>query len=388
MRQSSGKGSPFNREWVRLRRRRRRTAVGVAVALLVIAAIGAHLQASYPVVAGAGAFENEALEQTRGADALRFRHLQQIDENGEIPNNAIVEAKAHVDRMRGRRPTGFGPAVAGIAPNSWDWLGPGNVGGRIRSILIHPTVPSTMWVGSVTGGIFKTTNGGGSGRTWTTSWRTWPCLRSSRIPRRRTRSTRPPARTSPATASKSHRRREPRRRRLQVDGRRHIVVAARVDRELELVVHEPACGRTRSSASTLLAATWAGIFRTVNGGTSWTLEYTNQRGHPGHRLRSWKREQRDRGRLGHGLLLGQRRRLLDARDRAPRHRARRGRLCREQPERHVRLGRHQRGSDLPQRERRPELRVRGANPGRRRLPRRRRGTTTTPSGSARRIPIA
>ena len=42
------------------------------------------------------------------------------------------------------------------------WLGPGNIGGRIRAILIHPTTPTTMWLGSVGGGIWKTTNGGAS----------------------------------------------------------------------------------------------------------------------------------------------------------------------------------------------------------------------------------
>ena len=47
-----------------------------------------------------------------------------------------------------------------ISPTSWRWLGPGNVGGRIRSIAVHPYKPEILFAGSVGGGIWKTTNGG------------------------------------------------------------------------------------------------------------------------------------------------------------------------------------------------------------------------------------
>jgi len=49
-------------------------------------------------------------------------------------------------------------AVGGIG--SWSSLGPGNIGGRVLAILIHPTSPSTMWVGSAGGGIWKSTDSG------------------------------------------------------------------------------------------------------------------------------------------------------------------------------------------------------------------------------------
>ena len=35
---------------------------------------------------------------------------------------------------------------------TWTPMGPGNVGGRTRSILIHPTTPNIMWAGAVAGG--------------------------------------------------------------------------------------------------------------------------------------------------------------------------------------------------------------------------------------------
>jgi photosystem II stability/assembly factor-like uncharacterized protein len=104
--------------------------------------------------------------------AFRFRRLQLQDEKGEIPPDGLVKARQHVALMKaeqqlrrqarqsGKAPLGM--LEAGIAPDSWTWLGPGNVGGRIRAIVIHPVNPNNMWVGSVGGGIWRTTNAGAS----------------------------------------------------------------------------------------------------------------------------------------------------------------------------------------------------------------------------------
>src|SRR6185503_12512722 len=54
------------------------------------------------------------------------------------------------------------PNSAGVSSTAWTWLGPGNIRGRVRSIVIDPTNTNVMFVGSVGGGIFKTTNGGGT----------------------------------------------------------------------------------------------------------------------------------------------------------------------------------------------------------------------------------
>ncbi len=45
---------------------------------------------------------------------------------------------------------------------SWSAVGPGNIGGRIRSIIINPSNSNQILIGSVSGGIWKTTNGGSS----------------------------------------------------------------------------------------------------------------------------------------------------------------------------------------------------------------------------------
>ncbi len=114
--------------------------------------------------------------------ALLWRSLQMVDENGLIPENALTRAweqarQIPVDRAMWPKEQeqqnqetirtidddgDRDPNIAGIQPSGWTWLGPGNIGGRIRSILIHPTNTQVMWVGSVTGGIWKTTNGGTS----------------------------------------------------------------------------------------------------------------------------------------------------------------------------------------------------------------------------------
>ena len=89
-------------------------------------------------------------------EAAAFRRLQLQDEHGDIPLDGYLRAAMHMEEMRQAL-----PPVAGLhRATSWKWLGPGGVGGRIRSIVISPTNPSEMWVGGVAGGIWKTENGG------------------------------------------------------------------------------------------------------------------------------------------------------------------------------------------------------------------------------------
>ncbi|MBI5933362.1 MAG: choice-of-anchor D domain-containing protein [Chloroflexi bacterium] len=90
--------------------------------------------------------------------AAEFRMLQLQDENGFIPADGYANAKAHIEAMSAvPQPQG---SAAGITSASWTWIGPGNIGGRVRSIVINPSDPNIMYAGSVTGGIWKTTDGG------------------------------------------------------------------------------------------------------------------------------------------------------------------------------------------------------------------------------------
>ena len=70
------------------------------------------------------------------------------------PRGAVMRAVAQRDAM---------PLVDGAAPNvQWQWMGPGNIGGRLRGLVIHPTQPEIMWAGTAGGGVWKTVNGGGT----------------------------------------------------------------------------------------------------------------------------------------------------------------------------------------------------------------------------------
>lgn len=105
-----------------------------------------------------------------------FRALKMMDEHGHIPPDGLIRAleqthrhiKTDTDLTPGQpdpstnEPTSgeAGPMIAGLQTNAWTWLGPGNVGGRVRAILPHPTDANTLWCGGVDGGIWKTINGG------------------------------------------------------------------------------------------------------------------------------------------------------------------------------------------------------------------------------------
>jgi photosystem II stability/assembly factor-like uncharacterized protein len=114
------------------------------------------------------------------AAAIQFRLLKLRDEHGQIPTNAWLTAVQQREHIVSHSkpgavnslfpavpiPGGFGspikPGIAGIQSSGWTWLGPGNIGGRVRAILVHPATNSIMWAGGVDGGVWKTTNSGAS----------------------------------------------------------------------------------------------------------------------------------------------------------------------------------------------------------------------------------
>ena len=59
------------------------------------------------------------------------------------------------------RATSLGMELPNTAP--WTELAPKNFAGRVLSIAFHPTNPNIMFVGTASGGIWKTTNGGTGG---------------------------------------------------------------------------------------------------------------------------------------------------------------------------------------------------------------------------------
>lgn len=108
---------------------------------------------SLPVIQTARA---EGQRRENPEERAKHRLMQRLDDNGQILPNALLDAKKQFDQMRQIAPA----EDAGLG--NWEWLGPGNIGGRIRAILIHPVFHGTMWIGSVSGGIWRSDNGGNS----------------------------------------------------------------------------------------------------------------------------------------------------------------------------------------------------------------------------------
>lgn len=137
--------------------------------------------AGRPGVPAAAAGEPE--RQDNPDEALRFYIAQRAPDGVNIPVERMVAAREHIrNEMRhtsialGRPSSAKAPAVASSGPSSnasssdaptpgaWTSVGPANVGGLTRALLVNPTKPSTMYAGASGGGVWKTTD---SGVTWT-----------------------------------------------------------------------------------------------------------------------------------------------------------------------------------------------------------------------------
>lgn len=94
-------------------------------------------------------------------EAYEWRALAWRDENGNIPHNGLSEAIRQRDEYLHRQTQQTGKQVTAEAAARLNWIsrGPQNVGGRTRSIIIHPNDPNIIWAGSVSGGVWKTTDG-------------------------------------------------------------------------------------------------------------------------------------------------------------------------------------------------------------------------------------
>ena len=291
---------------------------------------------------------------------MKFRNLSLMDENGDIPMDGGLKAKAHVQEM-----LAAGAAqnlqnlesIAGISRSTWTWLGPGNIGGRIRTIAIHPTTPATMFAGSVGGGIWKTTNTGG---TWAPVDDFMADLAVSSIVFN-------PASPSVMYAGTGE-------GFYNGDGLRGAGIFKSTDGGTTWS-QLPATNNSNffyvnrlaisPNGSTLLAATQAGIYRSIDGGATFRerpgrdgvtdIDFNPTDFDEGHRV----------GATTATPVLERRRRDVDGGHRSARRlvQSGRGRIRAEQPQHRVRLGRCEQRHDLSEYERRRQLRA-GIEPGR------------------------
>ena len=92
--------------------------------------------------------------------AERYYAEQRLPDGEDVdPARLYADALAHMKRLP-RFATELGEKAAG----KWEFLGPGNIGGRTRALLIHPDTPRIRWAAGVSGGVWKTEDGGQSWR--------------------------------------------------------------------------------------------------------------------------------------------------------------------------------------------------------------------------------
>jgi photosystem II stability/assembly factor-like uncharacterized protein len=106
-----------------------------------------------------------ALRHAAAMPAFSVRQMRMLPPSAAAP--AGIVSRSIAQRTSRTAPSiGFGsvPSIAssttGALAGDWEDLGPGNIGGRTRALVIHPVQTDTMWAGSVAGGIWKTTDGG------------------------------------------------------------------------------------------------------------------------------------------------------------------------------------------------------------------------------------
>jgi photosystem II stability/assembly factor-like uncharacterized protein len=106
-----------------------------------------------------------------------------LDDRGKIPDNSLDRALRQVDTFRAKAPSASGevanmPAgttlfsvdarmeapTAGLPAGNTGWtaLGPGNIGGRTRAIVIDPANPARIFAASVGGGVWISHDSGAS----------------------------------------------------------------------------------------------------------------------------------------------------------------------------------------------------------------------------------
>ncbi|MEW6207525.1 MAG: hypothetical protein AB1631_04105 [Acidobacteriota bacterium] len=123
----------------------------------------------------ADALDKKSQRYDEPAEAQEFFNLKRSpDGHSPVRREWYVKAIEHAEEM-----PQYSTALASFHPSerslsaadreqldlgAWTPLGPGNIGGRTRALLIDPTNPAIMYAAGVAGGVWKTVN---EGATWT-----------------------------------------------------------------------------------------------------------------------------------------------------------------------------------------------------------------------------
>lgn len=100
-----------------------------------------------------------ASASTHHRELIKFHDMQRRSKDGNIKPDGLskgIQQRRALLQAAPATPT----AGAGISSSQWKALGPANHGGRIRAILIDPTNSNSIWIGSVSGGIWHSADAG------------------------------------------------------------------------------------------------------------------------------------------------------------------------------------------------------------------------------------
>jgi len=115
--------------------------------------------------AAAAADRDKGEPEDSPGEAAAF-YLQRRTGGAPLPVEKLLEARRHkasmpVHAIGTARPMAAGGLSAHDTNlGNWQFLGPGNIGGRTRGFVIRPDDSNTIYAGSEGGGVWKTTDGG------------------------------------------------------------------------------------------------------------------------------------------------------------------------------------------------------------------------------------
>jgi uncharacterized protein (TIGR03437 family) len=139
------------------------------LAFLLASCSGVRTQAAIPAPPARDVARDDAdLHEDNPFEAAEYFREKRVLGDGLLPIERYQAALNHASTMR-RYSLREGRFVDGTPRSAstfgtWESLGPVNVGGRTRGLVIHPQNANIMWAGGATGGLWETTDGG---QTWT-----------------------------------------------------------------------------------------------------------------------------------------------------------------------------------------------------------------------------
>lgn len=89
------------------------------------------------------------------------RYFDALQHMRDMPQYSLSTGRAFPPRAQ-LEGSGLSYIADAAVLGTWEFLGPQNIGGRVRALVIHPTQPNTLWAAAVGGGVWKSTNGGTS----------------------------------------------------------------------------------------------------------------------------------------------------------------------------------------------------------------------------------